>query len=458
MRWLSLLVLVSLTAGADDRRGRFERFCGRSAQGRSSRGFLCDDYAFFEFAPASGAGLTSACSTTPPTGAKGEALSFARTGNATCTRTATGGLATTGIANGDLVVMSANQPRVEYDSAGTLGLLVESARTNSLIRSEALDNAAWTSSTGAGAVTVTADYAAAPDGTLTADRLQVAACPTAGLYSARLQSRAAAISTDVGSVYLKGTSGSGSVGIMLGGAATYWAATCTFNASTWTRCSTPAGAIPAASEFWIGCLNNSVSSPNPGNTGAADVLVWGAQDEVGAYATSYIPTTSAAVTRNVESADFIVSVSPTASTGLSTAATVTTVSTATWVSGGGWLAPVLTSGSAGTPLNGALYWWTYVNTGPSAAQDSAGVVSAGLSGYFPGFATLNATSNRVSASHSGSAWTLCQNGSCATSGSSTLGTPAFTRIMLGNPTNAAANQNDKIVSRICIDPSPTRCR
>ena len=124
--------------------------------------------AFFEFAPASGAGMGTACACTTPTGAKGEALTFTRTGNATCSKQ---GLATTGIADGDLVVCTANQPRVE-SSGGVLGLRVEGARTNSVLRSQELDNAAWTLDFAGGGVipTRTANAATAPDGTPSAER------------------------------------------------------------------------------------------------------------------------------------------------------------------------------------------------------------------------------------------------------------------------------------------------
>ena len=105
-----------------------------------------------------------------PTGTRGEALTFTRTGTATCTKTASGGLATTGIADGDLVLYPANMARVEFDSAGTLGLLVESSRTNSVIRSQEINDAAWTK--GAAVGTITPNYANGPDGTLTADRYQ----------------------------------------------------------------------------------------------------------------------------------------------------------------------------------------------------------------------------------------------------------------------------------------------
>jgi hypothetical protein len=106
MRALLLILIASSALG----QGRFDRFNQRTDQGRSTRGFEQSSYAFFEFAPASGAGMGTACACTTPTGAKGEALTFTRAGDATCSKQ---GLATTGIANGDLVACTGNQPRVE---------------------------------------------------------------------------------------------------------------------------------------------------------------------------------------------------------------------------------------------------------------------------------------------------------------------------------------------------------
>ena len=137
---LALVVSQDPTA-SNSRVVRVDRLPGvRTPGGRKgTRG-----YAFFEFAPSGGAGMGAPCACTTPTGAKGEALTFTRASNGTCTKTTTGGLTTTGIANGDLVVCSSNQPRVEYDSQGVLGLLVDSAGTNSVLRSQEVNNAAWT--------------------------------------------------------------------------------------------------------------------------------------------------------------------------------------------------------------------------------------------------------------------------------------------------------------------------
>ena len=65
MKRVLLFALVALTADA----GRFDRFNSRCSQGRSDRGLSCEDGAFFEFASASGAGMTSTCACTTPNSA-----------------------------------------------------------------------------------------------------------------------------------------------------------------------------------------------------------------------------------------------------------------------------------------------------------------------------------------------------------------------------------------------------
>lgn len=136
MKHLALFGLTLLVASAVEARDR-------RCYTRGNRTNDCVSYAYFEAFPLSGAGSGTVCGTTAPTGAKGEALTFTRASNATCTKTATGGLATTGIADGDLVVLSSNVARVEYDSAGTLMLLMEAGGTNLLPRYNAPGNALW---------------------------------------------------------------------------------------------------------------------------------------------------------------------------------------------------------------------------------------------------------------------------------------------------------------------------
>jgi len=232
------------------------------------------------------------------TGAKGEALTFTRASTSICTKTASGGLATTGIANGDLVVMPSNQPRVEYDGAGTLGLLVEAAGTNLWLQTQAFNNVAWTK-TGItdAAPTVTADFAVAPDGTTTAERVQFAATTGAANDSSVEQFVSTAAGQLSVSLYVKGNGTSGTIDIC--SFATSWACTpCNYASATWTRCTLDNRAAGAASNY---IQFGNVSYHNGGTLrSAADVLVWQAQGQLNSYTTSPIPTTTIAEIRAKE--------------------------------------------------------------------------------------------------------------------------------------------------------------
>ena len=449
MRRLALIaVALAVTADA----GRFDRINSRCVGGRSDRGLACEDFAFFEFAPSNGAGMGSACACTTPTGAKGEALTFTRTGDATCSRS---GLATTGIQNGDLSVCAGNQPRVE-PSGGVLGLRVEGARTNEILRSQEIDNAAWTSgAVGVAAPTITANAATAPDGTVTAERLQVP-LTTAAQYSYRLQTGAAA-SQHTASIYVRGNGTSGTMHL--------WAGTtpnscvlCSYVSGSWSRCSTT---TPGSATYAIGFGNdstNAVCVAAGAALSALDVFVWQGQVESSAaYATSPIPTVASAVTRNAEAADFVLASAFAPTSGLSVASTQQVATGSVWVAGGGALSPILTTGAAGAAI-GATYWWPYVGGSfVNIAADSGGVVSAGLATYNPNLALSFGTTDRFSTSHTGSAIRVCQSGTCATSGASTFGTPSFTRLKVFPATGLASSQTSSILSRVCFDPSPSRC-
>jgi len=428
-----LLLLASL-AHADDRRGRFERFCSRTNQGRTHRGLQCDDLAFFEAFPANGAGTTGVCSTTAPTGAKGETLTFTRGSTATCTKTLTGGgLATTGIANGDLVVLSSNVARVEYDSAGTLGLLVESSRTNDTLRSQEFSNAYWTND-----VVPTADFAVAPDGTTTAERFQFGA--TSGATRSVSFVSGGCTSTPVAftqSIYVRGTSASGTMDLCGKDLATSPCVACSFTNTSWTRCTLSSTGI-APGYFMVG----NASQYNGGVARSAnDVLVWGAQCEIGAYSTSYIPTTSAAVTRSTESANF----------------TRTFFSTL----GGASLA-VSTNGPALTPV-----FARYNTAGDTSnrLQLDATSISAYVGRYNVSFvgpapASSGTTRSSTVTVRSAVSWngtdtaTLFPPGAGSTPATSAQSSWTGGELWL----MSAGAEPDGIVSRLCLDPVATRCR
>ena len=396
------------------------------ANGRAGAGF-----AFFEAFPASGAGTSGVCSTTAPTGAKGETLTFTRASNGTCTKTASGGLATTDIANGDLVVLSSNVARVEYDSQGYLGLLVESARTNSALRSEEFDNAAWTKySFGTGSnPTVTANAATAPDGTATADRVQFTAVDGAS-QSGLLQAVGITTGTNAISVYVKGVSGSGSIQLAVYSAAT--CVTCNYVSTSWSRCSV-AGAITASGHIRIG---NDPAVCGGGALGAQDVYLWGAQFEVGAYATSYIPTTSATVTRAVETASF-------AGVSWPTSASISIADSfygPTPASGSSRAAGEFTAIASLLNESGGLWRWYTGGLGQTVALAST---TSGV---------------RIYGYHDGSVRGMGFGANTAGPTADADANNKFGATYYVGGVGGGGNPADAIISRICVDPDASRCR
>lgn len=389
-------------------------------------------YAFFEFGPASGAGMGTACACTAATGARGEAMTFARASSATCTK---GGW-TTGIADSDLVSCGANLPRVGSPTGSGLMLLVESARTNSALRSQEFDNVAWVKQgTGVAAPIVTANFGTAPDGTATAERVRFAACPGA-TESVVLQNTGTG--SAVSSVYVKGNGTSGSVSICQYGGVSA-CVSCAFVSATWTRClSTNTGA--GGGYIMVGCQNQSGSYAGASNTGAADVLLWGAQHEAGAYATSYIPTTSAAATRSAETASFAV-----------TAPLTGSVAVSNYYPYASTLAGSHTYVDA---LAGVVSGWrlSYVGGNLRLEKYAANALVLSAQTWSTG------DTKRWAASFDGTNGTLYVSGSVVQSGAfATPTSPAYTPVGLGFDHQGFASF-DGYIGQVCIDPSPTRCR
>lgn len=181
------------------------------------------------------------------------------------------------------------------------GLLREVARTNVATRSEEFDHATYTK---AGATTVTANAAIAPNGTTTADKIIPGAN---GSSTAISRSDGLQGSGKTMSVYLKageitvvkGQDGAGqewtadlATGVLSGVSAVWASPKLKPVGAGWFRlCLTNAGA--AAGEFYLG------SSAGAG--GSNGFYIWGLQIETGTFETSYIgPVISAAVARDAD--------------------------------------------------------------------------------------------------------------------------------------------------------------
>jgi hypothetical protein len=218
-----------------------------------------------------------------------------------------------------------NVPRIDFDPVTRLcrGLLIEEQRTNSQSRSEEFGNASWAK----GAVTVTDNSSTAPDGATTADLISETA--TSAQHSV-FQGSPAGVTTGTvytASVFVKKGTGATApdwiqLGFLTGGFGVVRAA---FNVSTGLFGNTtgsPSTSVTAYQNGWYrisitgtatataawGTLvlaftnNANVSASVPTYTGqtTSDVFVWGAQFEAGAFATSYIPTTTGSLIRSAD--------------------------------------------------------------------------------------------------------------------------------------------------------------
>lgn len=180
--------------------------------------------------------------------------------------------------SGLVEVINANLPRFDYNPSTLVcqGLLVEETRINIAPYSQAFGS--WTPSSG---TTVVDNFAISPDGTQNASRISGAA----GAARNVRQVIAKSANSSTFSVWLKSNTGSNqSVRI--------WADT---NAglqstktvtTTWQRFDVTGTTTTSA----------QIQIDNTSGGGAIDILAWGAQFEVGSFATSYIPNLSTGTT------------------------------------------------------------------------------------------------------------------------------------------------------------------
>jgi hypothetical protein len=192
-----------------------------------------------------------------------------------------------------------NVPRLDYLNASCPSLLLEPQRTNLFTNSETFDSANWTKS----GATITANVAVSPDGYTNAD-LQ-----TGGeIYQQKTQPNATACTMSV--FVKKDTAASATIRYIdnvsgfVGGGITYTYATNAITILQSANASVSGEAISYGNGWYRLILKYTSAASvtfNYQGIQAGGSFIYGAQFETSAaYATSYIPTTSAAVTRNAD--------------------------------------------------------------------------------------------------------------------------------------------------------------
>jgi hypothetical protein len=189
-----------------------------------------------------------------------------------------------------------NIPRLDYSNGTCPSLLVEPQRTNLITYSEQFNQWSPQAIGTASLPVVTSNAAIAPNGLQVADKIVFNSGSGTGAFDWSFiisNSFSTSAASYTGSIYLKGENGGEQIQIRHAASSSYTKLTLT---TEWQRFDTIETGTGGSANMEL-AIRRDLNEPM---NATATIYAWAAQEELGSYATSYIPTTSASVTRNAD--------------------------------------------------------------------------------------------------------------------------------------------------------------